>query len=107
MLIPGRRNVMKRISASTHMAVGITFLTSPTTMLVGFVAVGGFLAYYFYMRRMLRHLDPSSVIPDRVKTMLNTLAEGVLILDKQERIVLANEAFAAIVGRNCNELQGQ
>jgi len=84
-----------------------SFLFTPIATLIGFTCASGFTAYFFYMRRMLRHLDPSSVIPDRVKTMLNTLAEGVLILDKQERIVLANEAFAAIVNRPSKELQGQ
>src|SRR5262249_4611543 len=84
-----------------------SFLSGPTFGLIAFVSISGFCAYFFYMRRMLRHLDPSSVIPDRVKTMLNTLAEGVLILDKQERIVIANDAFATIVARSCTELQGQ
>src|SRR5687767_11445531 len=65
----------------------------PVLGLIGFVAVAGFCGYTFYLKRMLRHLDPSAVIPDRVKTMLNTLAEGVLVLDKSERVVLANEAF--------------
>jgi PAS domain-containing protein len=52
-----------------------------------------FLAFYLYMRRVLEYLDPSTAIPDRVRTAFDTLSEGVLILDKQSRVVLANRAF--------------
>ncbi len=82
------------------------WLTDPSLSLILFIAGCGFGGYVFYLKRMLRHLDPSAVIPDRVKTMLNTLAEGVLVLDKSEHIVLANDAFAATVGRSANDLQG-
>ncbi|MEX2142227.1 MAG: diguanylate cyclase [Pirellulales bacterium] len=61
----------------------------------------------FYLRRILQHLDPSSVIPDRVRSTLDTLAEGVLVLDKGQRIVLANKSFANKVGRSSTELQGK
>ena len=82
------------------------WVKDPIIGLIGFIAIAGFFGYAFYLRKMLRHLDPSAVIPDRVKTMLNTLAEGVLILDKQERVVLANDAFASTVGRSTADLQG-
>ena len=82
------------------------WLRDPSLSLILFVAGCGFGGYVFYLKRMLRHLDPSAVIPDRVKTMLNTLAEGVLVLDKSARVVLANDAFASTVGRSTSELQG-
>src|SRR5205823_4426804 len=94
--------VFRPISGSGLMG----FLFDPVMGLIAFVAIGGFSCYAFYLRKMLQHLDPSAVIPDRVKTMLNTLAEGVLVLDKQERVVLANDAFATAVGRSTTELQG-
>src|SRR5688572_26284736 len=82
------------------------WVTDPVIGLIVFFAVAGFIGYAFYLRKMLRHLDPSAVIPDRVKTMLNTLAEGVLVLDKSERVVLSNDAFASTVGRSAADLQG-
>jgi diguanylate cyclase (GGDEF)-like protein/PAS domain S-box-containing protein len=82
------------------------WIKDPAIALIAFFAVAGFFGYAFYLSRMLRHLDPSSVIPDRVKTMLNTLAEGVVVIDKQSRVVLANDAFAATVGRSTIDLQG-
>jgi diguanylate cyclase (GGDEF)-like protein/PAS domain S-box-containing protein len=82
------------------------FINHPTFRLVTFVAVGGYLLYLVYLRRTLRYLDPSAVIPARVKAMLDTLAEGVLVLDRQERIVLANESFATTVGKRAEALLG-
>jgi diguanylate cyclase (GGDEF)-like protein/PAS domain S-box-containing protein len=58
----------------------------------------GFVAYVLYLRRNLKHLDPSAVIPARVQAALDVMAEGVVLVDAQERIVLANAAFARRVG---------
>jgi PAS domain-containing protein len=52
------------------------------------------LAFHMYLKRMLRHLDPSNAIPARVRTAFDTLAEGLLVLDPKGQIVLANKAFA-------------
>jgi PAS domain S-box-containing protein len=82
------------------------FWYHPVFKLIGFIATAGYLMYQFYLRKTLQYLDPSSVIPGRVKTMLDTLAEGVLVLDKQERIVLANEAFGTLLGQPAAGLQG-
>ncbi len=85
----------------------IGWLTDPSILLVAFIAIAGFVAYFVYLRRMLRHLDPSAVIPERVKAMLDTLAEGVLVLDSTGRIVLANNAFANVIERSIENLQGK
>ena len=66
----------------------------------------GFASYWIYMRRTLRHLDPSTVIPARVQAALDVMAEGVLLLDPRERIVLANTAFGACLGRTPESLLG-
>jgi len=66
----------------------------------------GFVGYWVYMKRTLRHLDPSAVIPARVQTALDVMSEGVLLLDPQGQIVLANEAFAARSGRTAKSLMG-
>jgi PAS domain S-box-containing protein len=81
-------------------------LADPWIRFLGFVTAVGFLVYLLFMKRTLRHLDPSTVIPMRVKAALDALAEGVVLLDPQEIIVLANSAFAERVGRESNELIG-
>ena len=57
-----------------------------------------FGAFYMYLGRMLRHLDPSHAVPARVRSALDTLAEGLLVIDKKQNIVLANQAFATLTG---------
>ena len=66
----------------------------------------GFVAYTLYLRRNLRHLDPSAVIPARVQAALDVMSEGVVLVDAQERIVLANSAFAQRVGGSPAALLG-
>ncbi len=72
-----------------------------------FVTAAGFGAYWFFLRRTLQHLDPSKVIPDRVRAMLDALAEGIAVLDRQGRVVLANERFADSLGAEPDSLLGR
>lgn len=74
---------------------------------VAFISTAVFLVFLLYLRRMLQYLDPSAVVPDRVRQALDTLAEGVVIVDPQERIVLANRVFASNVGVDPDMLQGR
>lgn len=70
----------------------------PLIMMLATLSIGGFVLYYWYMRRVLQHLDPTKAIPDRVRKALDTLTEGVIVLDTNGRIVLANEAFRELNG---------
>jgi diguanylate cyclase (GGDEF)-like protein len=69
------------------------WITEPIVLLIGFVFVGGALGFGLFMRRVLQHLDPSSAIPERVRTAFDTLVEGIAILDGEGRIVVANQAL--------------
>src|SRR5262249_6670312 len=62
--------------------------------------------FYFYLGKMLRHLDPSQAVPTRVRSALDTMVEGLLVADAKEQIVLANQAFAATVGKTPEEVIG-
>ena len=74
--------------------------------LIAFLALLGFAVFYLYLRKMLQHLDPSQAVPTHVRSALDTLAEGLMVLDLKQQIVLANQAFAATVGRKPDELMG-
>ncbi len=74
--------------------------------IVLFVALAVFLGYFLRARNTLRELDPLSVIPGRVQEAFNVFKEGVLILDEDECIVLANTSFAETVGKTPEELIG-
>lgn len=81
----------------------------PVLPFVAFVVSLSVVGYFFYLRRVLRHIDPkqTKLMPERVRATLDTVAEGVLVLDKKQRIALANTAFAKIIGRAAEDLQGQ
>jgi PAS domain S-box-containing protein len=81
----------------------------PFTLLAGFVVIAGFVISMLYLRTVLRHIDPrqAKVVPDRVRATLNTITEGLLVLDKDQRIALANDAFAKTVGLEPTALTGR
>ncbi len=78
----------------------------PLVTLMAFVALAGSIGYLVFMRRSPRHLDSSSVVPSRVRSALDSLSEGVLLLDEQEQIILANTVFADKVARPASALLG-
>ena len=82
-------------------------VSNPLVQLIGFVCAVGFVTYLLFMRKTLRHLDPSAVIPARVRATLDALAEGVMIVDRADRIVLVNSAFSEKVGRSSAALLGK
>ncbi len=85
---------------------GWQWLPGRRVLLILFVAGAGFFAYVLFLRKTLQHLDPSTVIPERVRAMLDTLAEGIAVLDRSERIVLANEKLAEKLGISSDQLLG-
>ena len=84
----------------------IDLIHNPFLQLLLFVSAFSMLGFTFYLRRVFEYLDPTTVIPHHVRNALDTLTEGVIVLDKQQRIVLSNSAFSNIVGRSFEELQG-
>jgi len=72
-----------------------------------FLAASMFTVTWFYLRKSLRHLDPSSVIPNRVKAVLDNLTESVVILDKDEQIIFGNDAFSKTVDEIENTFVGR
>ncbi len=80
---------------------------SPTAKLFAFIALGSFAVFFFYLRKMLRHLDPSQAVPPHVRSALDTLAEGLLVIDMKQNVVLANQAFAELLGERPEELLGR
>ncbi len=64
------------------------------------------VGYIFILRKALHFLDPNAVVPKRVRAAFNTLSEGVLILDNDEKIMMANDAFASQVDKEASALLG-
>lgn len=81
----------------------------PVGRLFVFCGVTSIFCFGFYLwyviGRMLGKSDAE--LPQRVRATLDTLAEGVLVLDKKNRIAHANQAFAKLVQSTPEELQSQ
>jgi len=84
----------------------VLILANPLVKLLLFIAFAGLFAYLFFMKRVLKHLDPSAVVPERVKTAMNILTEGVMFLDEKGQIVLSNSALAEKLGVEMSSLLG-
>ena len=87
----------------------LEWLRHPAVLL--FLALGGgsFMIFVLYLRRVLLHLDPSTVIPERVRSAFDVFSGGVMILDTHGRVMLVNAALetwmgpanaANLIGRN-------
>ena len=85
----------------------IGVVTDPQTQLILFVALLSFFGFYFYLGKMLKQLDPSQAVPDRVRSALDTMAEGLLVLDNKEQIMLANRAFSTLLDSSPEALLGR
>jgi len=83
-----------------------TWLAS-TFVMLGFVPLLCFPAYYFFLGKMLKELNPSQAVPGRVRSALDTIAESLLVLDKRGSLVLANAAFTELVGEPVEKLIGR
>ncbi len=83
------------------------WLAQPGVQLLLVLGFGGFLLSHAYLSRAMQYLNPSATVPDRVRLAYDNLTEGLLILDPQARIVLANKAFRALHPAGQATLHGQ
>ena len=83
------------------------YLREPRVFLVLVLGLGGFLVFTLYLRRVFHYLDPSAVIPDRVRAAFDGFTEGVMVVDAAGRIVLANSALRRWVERDGSTIHGQ
>jgi diguanylate cyclase (GGDEF)-like protein len=74
------------------------WLRQPEVLLIGILGAGCFVAFVLYLRRVLSHLDPSTVIPDRVRSAFDVFSGGVMIVDGGGRVMLANAALRSWMG---------
>jgi diguanylate cyclase (GGDEF)-like protein len=96
------------LSFKPHMSQSAwSWLTEPRVFLVLILGVGGFVLFTLYLRRVFHYLDPSAVIPDRVRAAFDGFAEGVMVVDAAGRIILANASLRRWVEREGTSLHGQ
>ena len=120
---PGRQSTVTHIQVPIHktsapwatLQVSFTavqpsmseqLVTGAWPRFVAVVALLTFIGTVVLMRRMLRHFDPSEVIPPRVKEALDSLTDSVVMVDQAGSIVLANDAFCRLVHHSLPSLLG-
>lgn len=90
-----------------HRSLEETWLSGPWPRFVAVVAVLMFIGALALMKWTLRHLDPSEVIPPRVKGALDSLTDSVVLVDRSGSIVLVNEAFCRLTHQSLAALLGR
>src|SRR5690554_3933876 len=77
-----------------------------TAVAIGMVSLCGL---YLWGRRgdhVFSHWTAARVVPNLIALALNALSDGVLVLDRRGRIVLANYALLKALGRSQDDLCG-
>jgi len=82
--------------APIHPTTVTGWLNDPMIRGLAIVGLTGVGLMYLYLRRALQYLDPGSAVPPRVRAAFDTLREGVMLLDADDRVVLTNRAFGQI-----------
>jgi diguanylate cyclase (GGDEF)-like protein/PAS domain S-box-containing protein len=83
------------------------FHMNPLARMTLFITIVGFAAFLFFIKRTHIQIDTGKIVPSRVTNALNALAEGVLLLDSDGRIMLANTAFGEHMKLNPTKLLGK
>jgi len=108
LMVGGREWGTVEVSFAPKRGTLIPFLNvDPLLSFLLFITGSACLGYFFFMKRTLTHLDPKAVIPDKVKSTLDLLAEGVVLIDAKDNIVLANLTFADKLGVDPSVLIGK
>ena len=101
-----RWGVLEISFASLYAFTVLGYPINPFFLLLIFFAGVSFIGFFIFLKRTLRYLDPTEVMPRRVKKLLDTLTEGVIIMDTNEQIILVNAAFSKELGRSSESLMG-
>ena len=90
-------DLSKELGWSRFGIIGLLLFTCPIC----------FLQFAFFLKRMVDALNPQGVIPDGVRSLMDTFTEGLVILDEDERILFANRQLCQAAGQDYEELFGK
>jgi len=111
---------MTKIPLSLRLTVGLVIVMIGTllanemlnhhnehlTTLITLITILGAAVSLVIVYRHHQHIDLAAVAPALLRSSMNALTEGVLLLDNRERIIMANSTFAQIVGSAPGALNG-
>ena len=73
----------------------------------GFVVLTSALGFWLFIGHLLSRMKPSTSVPKQVRSTLDILGGGLLVLNRSGKIVVANEAFSSSSGKSITDLVGQ
>jgi diguanylate cyclase (GGDEF)-like protein/putative nucleotidyltransferase with HDIG domain len=80
------------------------FAAHPLTRLLALSCIAGLFGYTLFVGRVMWGFNSPQVVPERVRQALDTLAEGLLVMDERATVILANRAFAQTVNVPAEQL---
>lgn len=99
--------VLEATFAPTESGGWWAFVSRPALVHGILIAIVCLAAFSFYLNAVLGDLDPTRMIPKRIRDAMDALAEGLLILDRNERVLLANRAFQNASRWSAEQLLGK
>jgi diguanylate cyclase (GGDEF)-like protein/PAS domain S-box-containing protein len=85
----------------------IALLLDSYILWIGAIGLVVAILFYAYLNRVLHYLDPSKAVPSRVDSAFDIIADGIVVLDKNGRLLLANDAFKKLCDIEENALYGK
>lgn len=82
------------------------FVVSPLILAIISITSSAGVGSIFYFSRMFG-AEKSGAVPSRVRSALDTLSDGLLVLDKDDKIVFSNAAFEDATGHKEEDIIGQ
>ena len=74
--------------------------------LIGFMSSSLTLLTWLVLNKTFRYLNPSKVVPDRVRNALDSIGSGLVLLSPSGEIAHANKAFGKIVRQEISDILG-
>jgi diguanylate cyclase (GGDEF)-like protein/PAS domain S-box-containing protein len=91
---------------SLLLAAALDFHLEHLVGMITAITVLGIAIGLFIISRNHNHIDLAAIAPTLLQSTLEALTEGVVLIDNKERIVIANQAFADIIGTTPQKLKG-
>jgi diguanylate cyclase (GGDEF)-like protein/putative nucleotidyltransferase with HDIG domain len=83
--------------------------------LIAFIGASSTILSWLILNKTFKYLNPSKVVPKRVRSAFDTLTEGLVLINAEQEIAHVNQSFGriiekdseALIGTNLNELGWQ
>ncbi len=75
----------------------------PRIRLALFFISASFVGYYIFLRRTVGSIE--ATVPPHFRATIDSMTQGLVVLDRKQRILLTNHAFASLRGKASGEIE--